>query len=131
MRTLYFLFGFLLLILVGCGTAGEAGRMPASREVLTAAEISKSGALTAYDAIRTLRPAFLRAQGLKAVLTNPRSTVYPVVYLNGVYHGEMDSLKELTAQNINEIRYIEAKDATLMYGTGHSAGVILVTTRLN
>jgi hypothetical protein len=134
MRTLCSLFGLLLLFLVGCGTARETGQIPSSREVLTAQEISRSGALTAYDAIRTLRPAFLRAEGPKAVLPYPRSTIYPiytVVYLNGMYTGELDSLKDMTAQNIDEIRYIEANDATLMYGTGHSAGVIMVTTKLN
>lgn len=127
-------FGFslcLLFLLTGCGSSHEAAKTPSSREILTADEISKSGALTAYDAIRIRRPAFLTPQGPKTTGGVTRSTMHPAVYLNGMYYGEVESLKDLIAMNIREIRYIEAKDATIMFGLGHVAGVIMVTTQLN
>jgi hypothetical protein len=129
MRCSRALFGVLTLVLMGCGSARETGKLPASREVLTAEEISRTSALTAHEAIQILRPAFLRAQGPKAVLANPRSTIYPSVYLNGVYHGELETLKTMYVSDIQDIRYIEAKQATIMFGTGHVAGIIMVTTR--
>jgi hypothetical protein len=129
MRCSFVMCGVLSLVLLGCGSARETGKMPSSREVITADEISRTSALTAYEAIQTLRPAFLRQQGPKAVLTNPRSTMYPVVYMNGVYHGELETLKSLYVSDIQDIRYIEAKQATIMYGTGHVAGIIMVNTK--
>lgn len=121
--------GILALVLVGCGSAREAGKLPSSREVLTAAEISRTSALTAYEAVQMLRPAFLRAQGPKAVLSSPRSTVYPVVYMNGTYHGALETLMSLDVRDIQDIRYIDPQQATIMYGTGHVAGVIMVNTK--
>jgi hypothetical protein len=131
MKTLHACLGLVLLLLAGCGSSHESGRTPSSREVLTAEEISKSGALTAYDAIRIRRPAFLTPQGPKTTGTATRSTMHPAVYLNGMYYGEVESLKDISALNIKDIRYIEAKDATIMYGTGHVAGVIMVSTSMN
>jgi hypothetical protein len=121
--------GVLGLVLMGCGSTREAGKLPSSREVLTAEEISRTSALTAYEAIQILRPAFLRAQGPKAVLTSPRSTIYPVVYMNGAYHGGLETLKSLYVSDIQDIRYIEPKQATIMFGTGHVAGIIMVNTK--
>ena len=129
MRCSIAVFGVLALVLMGCGSARETGKMPASREVLTAEEISRTSALTAYEAVQMLRPAFLKAQGPKAVLSSPRSTIYPVVYLNGAYHGELASLKSLYVSDIQDIRYIEPQQATIMFGTGHVAGIIMVNTK--
>ncbi len=123
------MIGVLTLILSGCGSTGGTGRLPSSREVLTAEEISRTSALTAYEAVQMLRPAFLRMQGPKAVLASPRSTVYPVVYLNGAYHGELETLKSMYVSDIRDIRYIDPNEATIRYGTGHVAGVIMVNSK--
>jgi hypothetical protein len=129
MRCSIALSGVLALVLLGCGSAREAGKLPASREVLTAEEIARTSAITAYEAIQMLRPAFLRAQGPKQVLSTPRSSMYPAVYMNGSYFGELETLKSLFVSDIQDIRYIEERQATIMFGTGHAAGVIMITSR--
>lgn len=123
--------GVLALFLMGCGSTHDAGKLPSSYELLTADEMSTTSALTADEAIRMRRPAYLRKQGPKTVVTTYRSTMYPVVYLNGVYYGDVESLKSLYVSDIRDIRYIEPKEATIMFGTGHVAGVIMVNTKNN
>jgi hypothetical protein len=49
--------------------------------------------------------------------------------MNGVYHGELETLKSLYVSDIQDIRYIEPKQATIMFGTGHVAGIIMVNTK--
>lgn len=124
----------LLLVAVasvvsGCGTSGEGSRASLAKEVLLADEIAQSSAVTAYDAVRLRRPGFLQTRGPKSMYASSRSSVRPSVYLNGLYHGALETLNTISAVEVQEIRYIDAKDATLLYGTGHVAGIIMVITK--
>jgi hypothetical protein len=40
----------------------------------------------------------------------------------------VEALKEITVQEVREIRHLDGRDATMQYGTDHGAGAILVTT---
>lgn len=131
MRCSIAVFGVLALILAGCGSTGDAVRLPSARELLTADEISRTSALTAYEAIRIRRPAYLRMKGPKTTDPATRSTMYPAVYLNGVYYGDVESLKSLYVSDIRDISYIDPQEATIMFGSGHVAGVIMVNTKNN
>jgi hypothetical protein len=53
---------------------------------------------------------------------------YPTVYLNNVRHGGVASLRDILVTDIQEIRFINAADATTRWGTGHGSGVIMVRT---
>lgn len=101
--------------------------MPSSREVLREEEIAATSAVTAFDAVRLRRPAFLQTRGPKS-FTTIRS-VYAVVYLNDMFYGEIESLNNIAALDIKEIQWIDPSDATIRWGTGHSGGVILVITK--
>ena len=126
---LVLLFVVGTLTLSACGTSGEGSRASLAKEVLLAEEIAQSSAVTAYDAVRLRRPGFLQTRGPKSMYASSRSSVRPSVYLNGLYHGELETLNTIAAVEIQEIRYIDAKNATLLYGTGHVAGVIMVITK--
>ncbi len=52
-----------------------------------------------------------------------------MVYLDGMRTGGVPVLRNIDANNVREIRYVPARDATTKYGTGHSQGVIEVRTR--
>ena len=41
----------------------------------------------------------------------------------------MEALKELSVEQVREIRHLDSRDATMMYGTDHGSGAIQVTTR--
>ncbi|MBI3788625.1 MAG: hypothetical protein HY276_10285 [Ignavibacteriales bacterium] len=116
-------------LFVACGTSHEGAKATFSSEVLTAEEIATTSAITAYDAVRIRRPTFLAVKGPKSVMQGPRSTTKPVVYLNDLYYGELETLQNISAVDVKEIRYVDPRTATISYGTGHVAGVILVITK--
>jgi hypothetical protein len=82
--------------------------------------------LNAYQAIRRLKPTWLRYRG-QAVLTGPdRESLR--VYVNQSFFGDAESLSTLMVRNIREIRFLDARQATLRFGTDHTVGAIVVTT---
>jgi len=88
-------------------------------------EIATSDATNAYDLIRKLRPHWLRSRGRRSI-KYPQAS-YPVVYVNQNRYGDINSLSALGKQNITEIRYLDAGDATTFLGTNHAGGAIMVT----
>lgn len=119
----------LAALFVACGSSHEGSKATMSSEVLTAEEIATTSAITAYDAVRMRRPTFLAVKGPKSIMPGPRSTTRPVVYLNDLYYGELETLQNISAVDVKEIRYVDPRSATISYGTGHVAGVILVITK--
>jgi len=122
--------GLAALVIVSCATS-QAGGVVSTREILTADEISRTTALTAYDAIQIRRPAFLAGAQRRALRDADQPDTRPVIYVNGVFYGEVESLKDIPVREIKEIRFLEANDATRVLGSAHVGGVIMVTTRLN
>jgi hypothetical protein len=111
--------------LAGCAGAQRAGSaaepIPSSM-ILTAAKIAGTRATTAYEALTLLRPTFL---------TSPRGWTPgggPVVYLDGVRLGGVERLRNVLATAVSEIRLLTAGEATLLYGAGHLAGAVVVTS---
>jgi len=86
---------------------------------------------TGYDIVQRLRPNFLRGRG-PTTLTNtsagPAAPV-PQIILDGAPRGDVDYLKQIPAMTIKEIRYLNASDASIQFGTGYDGGAILVKTR--
>lgn len=118
----------LATLVVGCATTG--GSRPANRDVITAEDIQKAPpASTAYEVVRLLRPEFLYHRGVHSVNqpVDPSSGI--MVYVDGIQVGGVDQLKSIPADNVEEIRWVNARDATTKYGTNHDFGVIAVTTK--
>ncbi len=125
--------GVLFLALVvsgGCasgGGGGGAGSASSSRDLIVEADLEGLDNLSVYEAIRRLRPNWLRYRG-QAVMVGPdRETLR--VYLDGSYYGDADATGNLQVRNVLEIRFLDARQATLRFGTGHTVGAILVTSR--
>lgn len=119
-----------VLVLAGCATSQSGGAV-LTREILTAEEISRTTALTAYEAIQIRRPAFLASAQRRALRDADQPDTRPVVYVNGIYYGEVESLRDITVREIKEIRFLEANDATRVLGSAYVGGVIMVITKLN
>lgn len=111
---------------VACAPPASSSRTR-NANVLTADEIAASQATTAYDAIRNLRPNYLRSRGTHTF--EPGAVQAPHVFLDGQKYGDLESLKTMSAQAIREIRFLNASDATTKYGTGYTHGIIEVSTR--
>lgn len=120
-----------VLILLGCG-AGAGGTSDhgpvwtlGSNE-LTAAELAVRDYESAFDAVRALRPNWLRQRGRASLTRQAASQV--VVYLDGTRVGGPDYLRQLRASDVAVMEYLNAADATNRYGTGHVGGAIVVRT---
>ena len=88
------------------------------RDVITAEEIATRPELgTAYEVIRNLRPAWRSRAGML------------MVYRDGVLIGGTDELRDITADQIKELRLLSGPDATTKYGTGNTNGAIEVITK--
>ncbi|HEX9562711.1 MAG TPA: hypothetical protein VF981_02020 [Gemmatimonadaceae bacterium] len=123
-----FVVGVMTAMLVGCGggsaTPGGAPQpVRGSADRITEAEINAGVYQQALEVIQNLRPSMLIRRGTV-------SGFVPVVaYMDNVRLVELNSLSTIPANQIREIRFINARDATTRYGTGHASGVILVTMK--
>ena len=72
-------------------------------------------------------------QGLRPTMLRPRGTSssqYQVVaYMDDVKLIDLNGLSTIPSERVKEIRYINSRDATTRWGTGHGSGVILVLTK--
>lgn len=85
----------------------------------------ESNTASAYEAIQRLRPRWLRSRGS----TVSGGRFYAVVYVDGSRYGELGVLRSLEVGDIETIRFINSRDATTRYGTGHPGGVIAIATK--
>ena len=124
-----------LLALAACSSnsaskAAEPAATPAatraSRDVITRAQIEATPSQDAYDLVQRLRPEFLRERGVSSIT---RGRALPVVYMDGVRRGGPEMLKTVRSNEIEEIRFISATDATTRWGSEHTAGAIELKMR--
>ncbi len=111
-------------------TAVEAQR--GDRNRLTAEEIAEKPEITnAYDAVRVLRPNFLRVRSSGSWRTESGAgpgARGPVVYLDEMRYGGVSDLRNLRVDELVEIRFITANEAIVRYGNGHEYGALLITS---
>jgi len=81
----------------------------------------------AYDAIQRLRPRWLQSRGVSSMRTS--TPEFAQVYLDNAPMGGLGALRQISVGDIRQIRYLDSRDATTRYGTGHGGGAILVSTR--
>jgi hypothetical protein len=94
--------------------------------VITSVEILP-GMSSAYDVVRNRRPEWLHARG--TLPSDAGRPALPLVYLEGISYGDCETLKSIAASSIAELRFLDARDATTRFGSGHTSGIILVTLR--
>ena len=109
-------------ILIACAGARDAN-------VITAPELSRSEAGTAYDAIRQIRPEMLRTR-------DPGMIVYfkarqPVVAVDNTLVGGVEVLRTLSTGKVARIEYVNSWVAAKRYGAGFGNGLMLIETRGN
>jgi hypothetical protein len=91
-------------------------------------ELLKVQGSTALDAVRQLRPEFLRATSRTGVGTGGAPAVS--VYENGRYLGGVETLSDIPLRVLQEVRRVEPVEAKSMFGSSCpcEAGVILIRT---
>ncbi len=122
------LAALLCLGLVGCvppsGPVGTPPRRTSAREISREEIAAGLGRFsTAYEIVRALRPNMLQSRG------TPRPERPGIrVYRDGIPFGGVETLAMIPAREVLDVRWLSGIDATTRYGTGNSAGAIVVTT---
>ena len=80
----------------------------------------------AWDLIASVRPHFLRSQS--AVTLTERDPVFAAVYVDEIYHGELESLKTVKLEIIKSIQFLPPFDAKTRFGKDMPGGAILIYT---
>ncbi|NUO64352.1 MAG: hypothetical protein HOQ12_16885 [Gemmatimonadaceae bacterium] len=107
-----------------CAPAPSTGAAPASRHnVITAEELQPVGDLDLYEAIRRLRPNFLRSHGGQGIQTGIPELQ---VYVGTVRLQEVDRLHEILARTVKEVTFLEPQQANARFGGNNSGGAIVV-----
>jgi len=117
----------LLLGLGGCASGGGGGSdgdsarpAGATTNRIVRAELEPLVELSAMQAIQRLRSRWLR--------NRPGLRTEPVLYVDGSRRSGLAELESLRASDVEQMEYMSSTDASTRFGTGHSAGAILVTT---
>ena len=104
-----------------------------SRDVLLPEEFAGTSARDAYGIVQQYRSAWLRTRTATSFQlqdsTSGQRAGGVQVYVNGMRWGEVERLREIPLVEIVEIRYRSGSEATMLYGTNNSGGVIEVLTR--
>ena len=102
-------------------------------DVITMDEIDdvRNQVSNGMEIVQRLRPTFLRTRGATTMMSgsSANATPRPRVVLDGSPHGDVETLRQISAISIMEIRYLSGTNASTKYGTDYGGGAILVTTR--
>ena len=130
--------GAALLAAGACGGVTPAAPAPSptataaparsNSDVITASELRTGEYRDVYQAVERLRPQFLRSRGVSSVRSRSSEDNQPVVFIDEQRMGGLATMRGLPVENVREIRYVAARDATTRWGTGYTAGVILIVT---
>ena len=107
--------------------ASAAATARSNGDVISAEEIRGGQFRDVYNAVERLRPQFLRSRG--ATSARDVDGNLPIVFVDEQRLGAVASMRGLPIDNVREIRFIPPRDATTRWGTGYTAGVIMVVTR--
>lgn len=125
MTRLRFALVWVAILMAGegaaCGGRSQPGQVPtADANTLTQEEFGQRSFFSAYEAVQTLRPAWLSLRG-------PGGAVQ--VYVDDIHLGGVEVLRTIRLLNVAVMRHMDGTQAPARYGRGHEQGVILVTTR--
>lgn len=96
-----------------------------SREEI-AASAQKDG--NVYDLIRSLRPQFYeKPRGVKSIRGGSEAVA---VYVDGVKDTDVESLKLISANTVEEIRYYDPQKAQDEFGHGNGAGGAIAVKKI-
>ena len=134
----FWLLGLGLVSVMGCGGARagiEDTNAPSGGRVITADAIARSGAKTAWDAVRFTVPnvQLREVRGEPArIQRRGRASLYQDdqvrVILDHVPIDDLLVLKQVAAADILTIEVLTGLDATTHYGATSTSGVIVITT---
>ncbi len=123
----------LMLAAGACASSGasktETTSVSSDRSLITEAELPTSGTESAYDAIRRLRPDFLRVRPAQSYNLQPDAGASgpapaPSLIVNGQRAGELSDLRQIAATSLKSVRYYNIEQAKRKFGMQYAGGAI-------
>jgi hypothetical protein len=117
----------LAAAVTACASNSAGGGAGRSRDApIPAEELDKWSDQDLYTVIQRIRPSWLQS---RATYTGMGRQEITVILDGAIQQSGYDLLRGFRAGDAREVRYMSAADATTLYGTGMSAGAILVYTK--
>jgi hypothetical protein len=118
----------LAVAALGCGQPAHGAPTPRDRDLLTHEEIvsaAREGS-DLYEALQSLRPHFLEPPLGVQPGSAPRGTT---VYIDSRRAGGLETLKNLIADNVDEVRYLGPTQSQNEYGPRATLVTLVVKLR--
>lgn len=113
------------LALAACASNGQSPNPVGGRpDLLTEEQIRSQSYHTAYEAVASLRPQWLRTRGVDSF----RAPTQVQVYLDNMRLGGVNALQQIPTVAVYWIRWYDGLDATARWGLDHGQGAIFVST---
>jgi hypothetical protein len=119
----------LTVVALACTHANTAVAPGGDPMVVTEDQIALLRVASAYDIVAQTHGNFFHSRGRESM--NPVVPPIPVhVFVDDTYYSsDVNSLREIGADVIMEIRFYQSYDAEYKFGSGHIGGVIQVITK--
>ena len=114
-------------IVSSCSRHGSSRGAASPPSLISRADIERAHAHSALEAVQRYRSDVLIQRAPSSVLLNKR--IYPVVFLNDQFLGQIDELRNFPADEIEEIRILSGPDAQTRFGSQYGGGVIQIIGR--
>jgi hypothetical protein len=106
--------------LIGCVRPGAVAPATGERYLISAVELQRVSELSLYEAVRRLRPHFLRS---RTATVEGKAMVVPVMlYVDGELMESLDELRRLPVGEVQEVRFYEPQLANTYFGRYNNAG---------
>ena len=123
-----FVLGVAVAASAGCTHRATSAPPLAAHDFIAADELAHSTDLSLYDAIRRLRPNFLKPRGV-AAFGAPATTAL-TLYVDGQRMDSIDDLRRISCDEVAEVRFYEPQIANTKFaGHNNAGGAIAVTLK--
>lgn len=118
----------LLIGVAACHPQKGGGSGSSDPRVITREEIEDSRGATAYDVVQRLRARYLVSRGPNSVNLDPQATAF--VFLNEQPYGPLGALRNISANDLESIRFYTGPEAVQKFGAQYGGGVIQLVSRV-
>lgn len=117
----------IALTLAGCASAPAGGGQRSNSAIISRDQLDARSSSNAYEIVQQLHPQWLIPRG-QASLSNPQSNQV-AVYMDGSRLGGPSQLRGFIGSQLETIQFLDARQATARFGSGHIGGAIVLTQR--
>ena len=116
----------LSLAFAACAGSGARGSASGTSDVLTAEDLEPWASQDLFTIVQRMRPTWM--QNRAPFTGQGRASI--VIIVNGQrQEGALELLRDFKGTDVEEARFLNARDATTRYGTDMTAGAILISTK--